>query len=327
MKKLLLLLLCVPLIGFGQDNKLDEIIFSNGDTIYCNIIEIGVNKITYKYKGESLNNIIKHSEVAKISYASGRIQTFDGLNILKSEIEREEDIQKRKQYRIEKRNEYIRSHQDSPFKIGLEIGPSITSVRGFSYTYGDGELVDLYTNQTRRFSGGLSFEYSLEKNFSIRTNILYERKSAMQDITHTDISGNIIGEYNGGYNYDYLTIPILSKYSFGAINKFFINTGPYFSYLMKGSFSYGGQSAGGMEVIPDEVVTSRFNRFDVGLTFGFGGELKIQEKLLLTIEPRHNLGLTNIINFTDPAFEGSDLDDGFHNSINLLVGISYFPAK
>jgi hypothetical protein len=293
----------VPLIGFGQDNKLDEIIFSNGDTIYCNIIEIGVNKITYKYKGESLNNIIKHSEVAKISYASGRVQTFDGLNILK----REEDIQKRKQHRIEKRNEHIRSQKDSPFKFGLEIGPSITSVR----IYRDGELLDFLTNQTRRFSGGLSFEYSLEKNFSIRTNILYERKAALDSITFTDPVGNIIGAHLYGYNYDYLTIPILAKYSFGSINKFFVNTGPYFSYLMKGSFTYGGggQSAGGIELL-DEVVTNRFNRFDFGLTFGFGGELKILEKLLLTIEPRYNLGLTNIINFTDPAFEGSDLDDG-----------------
>jgi len=34
MKKLLLILLCLPMIGFGQDNKFDKIIFIHGDTIY-----------------------------------------------------------------------------------------------------------------------------------------------------------------------------------------------------------------------------------------------------------------------------------------------------
>ena len=38
MKKLLLILLCLPMIGFGQ---VDKIIFSSGDTIYVKVIEVG----------------------------------------------------------------------------------------------------------------------------------------------------------------------------------------------------------------------------------------------------------------------------------------------
>ena len=38
MKKLLLILLCLPMIGFGQ---VDKIIFSSGDTIYGKVIEVG----------------------------------------------------------------------------------------------------------------------------------------------------------------------------------------------------------------------------------------------------------------------------------------------
>ena len=202
--------------------------------------------------------------------------------------------------------------QDNKIKIGLEVGPSITFVRG-----------DLprHTNKTLCFSGGLSFEYSLQKMFSIRTNILYERKAAMQDITFTDLYGNIIGEDTYGYNYDYLTIPILAKYSFGAINKFFINTGPYFSYLMKGSFNYGDVLVNGTS-LPDEVVTNRFHRLDVGLIFGFGGEFRIHHKLLLTIEPRYNLGMTNFLEDDHWYFQ-----NGFHNSINLLAGISYISGN
>ena len=50
MKKLLLILLCLPFISFGQD---DKIIFSNGETIYGKVIEVGVNDITYQHKDET----------------------------------------------------------------------------------------------------------------------------------------------------------------------------------------------------------------------------------------------------------------------------------
>ena len=81
MKKLLLVLLCLPMIGFGQD---DKIIFSSGDTIIGKVIEVGVNDITYQHKGETTNNIIKKRELAKVIYSSGRIETFQGLKILEA---------------------------------------------------------------------------------------------------------------------------------------------------------------------------------------------------------------------------------------------------
>ena len=88
MKKLLLILLCLPMIGFGQD---DKIIFSSGDTIIGNVVEVGVNDITYQHKGEITNNIIKKRELAKVIYSSGRIENFQGLSILSSKIAKEEN--------------------------------------------------------------------------------------------------------------------------------------------------------------------------------------------------------------------------------------------
>ena len=55
MKKLLLILLFLPIIGFGQ---VDNLIFISGDTIYGKVIEVGVNDITYQHKGEITNNVI-----------------------------------------------------------------------------------------------------------------------------------------------------------------------------------------------------------------------------------------------------------------------------
>ena len=74
------------MIGFGQDDKL---IFSSGDTIYGKVIEVGVNDITYQHKGETTNNVSKKRELAKVIYSSGRIDTFDGLQILERNQEKE----------------------------------------------------------------------------------------------------------------------------------------------------------------------------------------------------------------------------------------------
>jgi len=91
MKKLLLILLCLPMIGFGQDNKLDKIIFSNGDTIFVNVVEVGLDKVIYKYQGEKTHHIETNTDIAIIKYSSGRIETFKGLRKLENHIQKEEE--------------------------------------------------------------------------------------------------------------------------------------------------------------------------------------------------------------------------------------------
>jgi hypothetical protein len=91
MKKLLLILLCLPMIGFGQDNKLDKIIFSNGDTIFVNVVEVGLDKVIYKYQGENTHHIKKNVDIAIIKYSSGRIDTFKGLTKLENNLKKAEE--------------------------------------------------------------------------------------------------------------------------------------------------------------------------------------------------------------------------------------------
>ena len=78
MKKLLLILIALPMFGFGQDDKL---IFINGDTIIGKVIEVGVNDITYQHKNETTNNISMKRELAKVIYSSGRTENFEGLMV------------------------------------------------------------------------------------------------------------------------------------------------------------------------------------------------------------------------------------------------------
>tara|TARA_A100001035_G_scaffold277134_1_gene273363 strand:- start:1492 stop:2232 length:741 start_codon:yes stop_codon:yes gene_type:complete len=75
MKKLLLILVCLPIIGFGQD-KFDEISFVDGNTINAEIIEIGTDKILFKYEKETLINRVDISKIVSIHFSSGRKQIF-----------------------------------------------------------------------------------------------------------------------------------------------------------------------------------------------------------------------------------------------------------
>jgi len=81
MKKLLLIVLCLPMIGFGQYDKLDEIIFLNGDTIYGNVIEIGIKEVIYK--NENVNIVTRISSVEKIKFTSGRTLVYNSPDVKK----------------------------------------------------------------------------------------------------------------------------------------------------------------------------------------------------------------------------------------------------
>ena len=112
----------MPLIGFGQDEKLDKIIFTNGDTINGSIIEVGVNDIKYRHKGESVNYVSKKTEVLKVVYSSGRTEDFEGLMV--------KDFQERKynnkKTRIQKREE----RKNDIFSFGMIGGINHANIFG-----------------------------------------------------------------------------------------------------------------------------------------------------------------------------------------------------
>jgi len=122
MKKILFILFFLPLSFLGQETKLDAIIFIDGDTIYGNIIEVGTEEITYTYKGESIKNKTRISVLAKIDFASGRIQDFKGLDTFIKRIENERNAlieKEKKEERITKKklNNNRRNERKSEEKL------------------------------------------------------------------------------------------------------------------------------------------------------------------------------------------------------------------
>lgn len=197
--------------------------------------------------------------------------------------------------------------QVNKFDIGVEAGPSLIFLRG-------NDFIDNNHKPTIGFTGGLFFQYNFKKIVSLRTNIAYERKGSVLTAQATDINGNPFGEITINTNFDYLTLPILVRATFGKKVQFFVNAGPYFGYLIKQTFVSKGDN------IPTTTSdnTSLDKRFDTGVSTGLGLSVPIKTKFAFSFEIRNNLGLYNTS--AVPVANNGTVKT---NSTNFLFGFTY----
>jgi hypothetical protein len=198
--------------------------------------------------------------------------------------------------------------QTKNFNIGIEGGPSLISLYG-------NDMVKSYNELSLGFSGGLSFQYNFSKLVALRTNLSFERKGLTSKIQETDEYGNPIEELTFHSNFNYLTLPLLGRLDFGKRINFYVNVGPYLGYLLSSREITEASGDFPKSEIDD---TDDYKKLDFGITSGLGIIFPIQEKLLLSVEIRNNLGLTNISLL--PVFNDGSIKT---NSTNLLIGISY----
>lgn len=182
-------------------------------------------------------------------------------------------------------------------RIGLNTGATLFNFRGNSVVENSDSKIG--------FLAGISFEYYMNENISIKTNLNYERKSLSQSGGYYDENGIFI-EMEANIHYDYLTLPILFKYEFGNTNNFYVNGGPFLGLLLNAKIK-GDNS-------PSDDITSLNKKIDGGLSLGIGTKFQLNSKNILSIELRDNYGLLNIS-------EVSVLDNGTikTNSLNLIL--------
>jgi len=197
--------------------------------------------------------------------------------------------------------------QTNKFDVGVEGSPSLIFLRG-------NDIIDNLHKPTIGFSGGLFFQYNFKKVVSLRTNIAFERKGSVLSSQTTDINGDPLGEITTNTNFDYLTLPILVRATFGKKVQFFVNAGPYFGYLIKQIFVSKGDN------IPTTTSdnTSLDKRFDTGISTGLGLSIPIKTKFAFSFEVRNNLGLYNVS--AVPVANNGTIKT---NSTNFLLGFTY----
>jgi hypothetical protein len=197
--------------------------------------------------------------------------------------------------------------QTNKFNIGVEGSPSLIFLRG-------NDIIDNLHKPTIGFYSGLFFQYNFKKIVSLRTNIAFERKGSVLSSQATDINGNPLGEFTTYTNFDYLTLPILVRATFGKKVEFFVNAGPYFGYLIKQTFVSKGEN------FPTTISDNKSldKQFDTGITTGLGLSVPIKTKFSFSFEIRNNLGLYNIS--AVPLVNNGTIKT---NSTNFLLGFTY----
>ncbi len=192
--------------------------------------------------------------------------------------------------------------------LGLELGTGMTDLRGNS-------ILDRINDPKIGFSAGLSLQFNLTKRAAIRTNFSLERKGTQGTTDVLDpTSGIKIGERTFHTNFQYFTMPMMGRVTFGKRVNFFVNAGPYISYLIRQETILDEFNIE-PEVVQEE--TSNYRSFDAGLAAGLGMGLTIGQRLILSGEVRSNMGWVN-------ASKLPVVGDGTvkTNSTMLLVGVA-----
>ena len=203
--------------------------------------------------------------------------------------------------------------QKGSWVAGIEGGP------GLSLIYGSQSI---YSQSGFSLAGavGIFGEYGFARNFSAKLALHYDRIS-----TRTDNYAAILPP--GGmlqYNLDYLSMPVLVKWSFGGRIRFFVNAGPCLSLLLKETLWYLPENGSKTKVAEE---TDAYLPINLAVTVGCGMAIPIGKSLLVTLEVRNNLGVINIRSSVsdfeqNSYFPGAEMK-GYTNSTLLLAGVCY----
>jgi hypothetical protein len=203
------------------------------------------------------------------------------------------------------------SAQTNKFDIGIEGGPSLVFLHG-------NEMLGESNHPTTGVSAGAFFQYNFKKILSLRTNLSFERKGSFTRYESTDYMGIPIEDVTINSRFDYLTLPLLVRATFGKKVQFFINTGPYIGFLIQLSTI----TKGGLCPTKKGNSTSLMKRFDAGLTTGIGLAVPFKQKFAFTFEARNNMGLVNIS--AVPVYKNGSI---LTNSTNFMFGFTYRLGK
>lgn len=204
--------------------------------------------------------------------------------------------------------------QQNKWNVGIVGGPSITALRMVNSKLEP-------PTPTAGFYFGISGRYNFTKNFSIHTELAFDRKGAVNNTTFTDASGNVLSTSKLATQFNYLTLPLLLRASVGSKVEYFLQAGPCVSYLLNQTYKYSNTSVDQNAVHKSNGTMFRPD-IDFGISAGLGIVVPVKEKITISFELRENYGLIDLTKNNSNSNIKS-----YNESLSFLVGIVYKLGK
>lgn len=180
-------------------------------------------------------------------------------------------------------------------QFGITAGGNLSYIQNSSY-YSNSDILG-------GFNAGLSADYYFSRMWSLKVEAKYDQKGYANGSLYDD-QGNDIQDFVN-FRLNYVTVPVLASVHFGRQREWYIDFGPYISFLTSAKTTNYGQLD----------VKNSFNSTDGGFDFAFGYKVPIAQRAKFFIELGGAAGLANI-------FSGS-YDSTQNVSNNLNVGINF----
>ena len=193
--------------------------------------------------------------------------------------------------------------------ISIFYGPNLTTLKGAPFND------RLYT--ISRSLVGVSYQFQIKNNYSIRTYLAFEKKGVRQtDLILLDTSKTIILDIlTPKSKFNYLSVPIIFNYTVGKKVKYAIGIGGYAAYLINIKDILEGLNTPKITTKRELLVN---NRLDLGLSFSSSIAIPISKRLSGHVNLLYNRGIRSFaktsITLENPVYT---------SSANLLFGISY----
>lgn len=190
------------------------------------------------------------------------------------------------------------------FEAGYEAGPSLGK-------FWSNTIKAKHFIMDVNYSHGVFFKYHVTKNWSFQTGIYQDVIGTHEFITLKNDLGEETGRATLRREVDYITIPLIARFTFGNRFRTSFMAGTFFSHALQHRLvtDFGDHQE-------YTNVTNQINRFNSGIILGAGVEYSLFKQCNIGIEMRDQLGLANL----DPK---NSLSYFRTNSLQFMVKVSY----
>ncbi len=183
--------------------------------------------------------------------------------------------------------------------VGLHFGENLSTLRG-----------NAKTDYQLGFIGGMHVSHYLTKNMVLRLEANFERKGTRLEGADPNPDPGA-PNFGDDYRFDYLSLPVMLRYSTKSKVKFVVGGGASVDYLVRQRTDYDGDQS--LNQIGD------YRRFDTDLVGAIAGSVPFGGKWTFSLEFR---GMWGLVKVDKPA--GLATEFGKNLTWGLMAGVNYY---